>query len=113
MKVDHQLWAVMACDFRYIGGRNDKTLPVEGPLLFPPCQNDEPCSRIVGQGRVSDVDLGLVSRRRYRRRLDLQACEITSHVISSQHLDHLEVRERTEEIQAGALGEPADDLGLP
>ena len=59
------------------------------------------------------MNLGFAANVRHRRRLDLQTGEPSSHVVSSQHLDHLEVREGAKQVEPRVFGKPPDDLCFP
>src|SRR5258706_4095803 len=113
MKVDHHRGSVVECHFRNVRRRNEETFAVERAHLLSPRQPDKPRRGRSAEGRLADMDMSLVVLLRNGRGFDLDAGEPSIHVVPGQHLDHLEIRKRSEQIYAWVLGKPADDFTLP
>src|SRR5260370_12788687 len=112
MKVDHQRGPVVECNFRSVRCGDEETFGVERARLISPSQPDKPRRGRSTEGRLADVDVRLVVLMRNGRGLDLDAGEPSGHVVTGQHLDHLEIRKRPEQIQPWVLGKPPDDFTL-
>src|SRR5712692_3798328 len=112
MEIDSEECSVVDRDLWNISSRHQQAFVVEGVGIVQPSQSDQPSGRRRRQRRFVNVNLSLSVSVCDCGRLHLQAGENSRDVVPCEDFDHLEVRKRTEQVQAWSLRQPPDHFGL-
>src|SRR5947209_6161543 len=104
--------AVVDCDPGEVCGWDEQAFFRESLLVCEPGQGHEERALRWGERRLQDGNAGFAVRFGRHCGLDLKADKTSRGVVTDEHLDHLQVWKRPEEVKVGILCKSADHLRL-